>query len=305
MKPRSSRGPLSIATLLLLVLGGAFAAGCRSTDPAAPPMATPSLTLSPAKVPLGNPVEMTYKFVVAADAKFTQDYRVMVHFVDESDQLMYQDDHDPPVPTSAWMPGQTIEYKRLWFAHLYPYVGEATVELGLYCNGCKLRAPLAGNDVGHRSYSVARFELRPQNEGVAVLYRDGWYESEGTDSAGEGSWHWSKKDAKLSVKNPKKDSVFYLKAGNPGGGDKVRQQVTVSIEGGATLDTFSVASSDRAVTLRTIPISAAQWGAGDTVELRLAVDKSIAPSQSDPRELGVRVFRAVVVPVGTQAGIGR
>jgi hypothetical protein len=264
-------------------------------------MATPSLTLNPAKVPLGNPVEMTYRFVVAADATFTQNYRVMVHFVDADDGLMYQDDHDPPVPTSQWKPGQTIEYKRLWFVPVYPYVGEASVEVGLYCRGCKLRVPLAGHDVGHRSYSVARFELLPQSAGVTVLYKDGWYETEGTDSSGEGSWHWTKKDAKLSVKNPKRDSVLYLKVV---GGYNDRQQVTVSIAGGPTLDTFSVSVPDPAATLRKIPISAAQWGGDDTVELRLAIEKSFVPNQlspsaNDSRELGVRVFRAVVVPSGT------
>ena len=199
--PRT-RGKLPVAVALILALGGAFAAGCSSDDPKAPPMATPSITLNPARVPLGNPIEMTYKFVVAGDAKFTQDYRVMVHFIDQDDGVMYMDDHDPPVPTSSWKPGQTIEYTRRFFAPVYPYVGDATIELGLYCKGCELRAPLAGTDMGHRSYKVAQFALLPQSDGVTVLYKDGWYELEGSDTSGEGSWHWTKKDARLNVKNP-------------------------------------------------------------------------------------------------------
>src|SRR5438093_9520119 len=163
----------------------------------------------------------------------------MVHFIDQNDSVMYMDDHDPPVPTSAWKPGQTIEYTRRFFAPVYPYVGDATIEVGLYCNGCELRAPLAGTDVGHRSYKAATFTLLPQNAGVTVLYKDGWYESEGSDTAGEGSWHWTKKDATLAVKNPKKDSVLYLKVGNPGGAYKEPQHVTVSLEG-APLDEFSI-----------------------------------------------------------------
>jgi hypothetical protein len=283
----------------------AFASGCSNDDPAAPPMATPSITLNPSRVPLGNPVDMTYKFVVAADAKFTQDYRVMVHFIDQSDGVMYMDDHDPPVPTSSWKPGQTIEYTRRFFAPVYPYLGDATIEVGLYCKGCELRAPLAGTDVGHRSYKVAAVTLLSQNEGVTTLYKDGWYESEGSDTSGEGSWHWmKKKDATLVVRNPKKDSVLYLKVGNPGGPFKEPQHVTVSLDGGTPIDSFTVASSDQHVTLRTIPISAAAWGTRDTVELRLAVDKVFVPNQiassfNDPRELGVRVFHAVVVPSGS------
>jgi hypothetical protein len=80
--------------------------------------------------------------------------------------------------------------------------------------------------------------------------------------------------------------------------------VTVSLDGGTPIDSFTVASADQNVTLRTIPISAAAWGTRDTVELRLAVDKTFVPNQiassfNDPRELGVRVFRAVVVPSGS------
>lgn len=265
-------------------------------------MATPSLTLNPARVPLGNPVEMTYTFVVAKDATFTQDYSVMVHFADRDGALLYADDHDPPVPTSTWAPGQTIEYRRTWFAPVYPYVGDATIEIGLYCKGCALRAPLAGEDTGHRSYRVARLQLLPQAEGVAVVYKDGWYALEGAEGSGEGAWHWSKKDAALAVRNPKKDSVFYLKAGNPGGAFKEPQHVTVSLDDGAPLDQFTT-SSDRDIVLRRIPVSAAAWGTRDMAELRISVDKSFVPNHmslsfNDPRELGIRVFRAVVVPSG-------
>jgi len=285
---------------IVVLASACLAAACGNNDPSAPPMATPTVTIEPAKVPLGNPVEMTYKFVVANDAKFDKDYRVMVHFVDQDEGMMYLDDHEPPIPTSSWKPGQTIEYKRQFFAPVYPYVGAATVEVGLYCKGCDLRAPLAGNDMGHRSYRVAQVTLLPQDEGVKLLYKAGWYESEGSDTAGDGAWHWTRKDATLGVKNPKKDSIFYLKVGNPGGGYKEPQQVTVLL-GDRTLDTFTVSSADPTVMLRRIPIAAGQWGADDTVDLRLSVDKvfvpnQISPSFNDPRELGVRVFRAVVVP---------
>ena len=64
-------------------------------------MATPSVTLNHDKAPLGSPIDITYKFVVAADAQFDQDYRVMAHVVDADDELMWTDDHDPPTPDDA------------------------------------------------------------------------------------------------------------------------------------------------------------------------------------------------------------
>jgi hypothetical protein len=303
MKYPAFRGRFSVAAVLIAILGGAFSAGCSNDDPKAPPLATPSLTLKPSRVPLGYPIDMTYRFVVANDAKFTKDYRVMVHVVDQDDGLMYLDDHDLPTPTTSWKPGQTIEYTRRFFAPVYPYVGDATIEVGLYCKDCELRAPLAGDDVGHRAYKVAKLTLLPQSEGVSVIFKDGWYVSEGSDTTGDGAWHWTKKDATLAIKNPKKDSTFYLKVGNPKGPYKEPQHVTVSLEGGVPLDQFST-SSDEGVILRTISIPAAAWGDRETVELRLAVDKSYIPKLlptpvDDPRELGIRVFRAVVVPAGS------
>ncbi|HUK36146.1 MAG TPA: hypothetical protein VLV86_19650, partial [Vicinamibacterales bacterium] len=72
----------------LLSLAAASVAACQANDPVATPMVTPSLTLSRDAVPLGTPIEMTYKFVVATDAKFTTNYHVMVHFGDQDEQLM-------------------------------------------------------------------------------------------------------------------------------------------------------------------------------------------------------------------------
>ena len=48
--------------------------------------------------------------VVAADAAPLGNRKVFAHFVDVDGEQMWTDDHDPPTPTSAWKPGQTIEY---------------------------------------------------------------------------------------------------------------------------------------------------------------------------------------------------
>ncbi len=75
--------------------------GCRPPD-SAPPVATPAVRLARARVPLGGPLEMTYRFTVAGDAaEFSNDYRVFVHFLDADGELMFADDHDPPVPTTS------------------------------------------------------------------------------------------------------------------------------------------------------------------------------------------------------------
>ena len=102
---------------VVCVLGfaGAFAAGCGRAQDTTPPAATAQVTLSRAKVALGSPVEVTYKFTVAPNASSLGSRRVFVHFLDADDELMWTDDHDPPTPTADWKPGQTVEYSRTMF----------------------------------------------------------------------------------------------------------------------------------------------------------------------------------------------
>jgi len=125
-------------------------AGC-GTSSKQPPVATPAVAVNHARVPLGSPLEITYEFRIAADAPaFAEDYRVFVHFVDADEELMWTDDHFPPTPTTQWKPGQTIKYNRLLFVPVYPYVGDASIEIGLYGKDGK-RLPLAGTEKGQRA----------------------------------------------------------------------------------------------------------------------------------------------------------
>src|SRR5438094_459216 len=140
---------------LVVCAAAALAVGaCRKKDAATPPVATPKVTISHTRTPLGSPVEITYRFDVAADAHFDQDYRVMVHVLDSDDEMMWTDDHNPPTPTTQWKPGQTVEYTRTVFVPVYPYIGEATVQLGLYSPGSQKRLTLTGQDMGQHAYRV-------------------------------------------------------------------------------------------------------------------------------------------------------
>lgn len=278
-------------------LCGVLASSCGQKQDAAPPMATPSVTLSRDKVPLGGPVDITYKFVVAPDAKFKENYRVMMHVVDPNEELMWTDDHDPPTATTAWQPGQTVEYTRTVFVPVYPYVGEATIQLGLYSKASEPRVPLTGEDAGQRAYKVGRLQLAPQSEAVFSVFKDGWHPAEQAEHNAMVEWRWTKKTATLAVRNPKADSVLYLDLDNPGGVFNDPQQVTVSV-GTTQLDQFTM--TPKKAVLRKIAMPAAALGAGDNVDVRIDVDKTFVPSQissdsKDPRELGVRVFHAAVV----------
>jgi hypothetical protein len=150
-----TRARLSIAVLLAALAVSA----CHKKQDNEPAVATPSLSFSNERAPIGSAVTLTYKFVVAPDAKFDKDYWVFVHVLDPEGEQMWTDDHLPPTPTSKWQAGQTIEYKRTIFIPNYPYIGDANVRLGLYDQPSGRRLALNAPEVSRREYQVAKFVL--------------------------------------------------------------------------------------------------------------------------------------------------
>jgi hypothetical protein len=278
--------------LLLLCTIGTSACSRQQDDSAA--VATPAVTLARSDIAVGSPVEMTYKFTVAPNATFNQDYTVFVHFVDKDRELMFTDDHEPPTPTRQWKPGQTVEYSRTMFIPRFPYTGETHVEVGLYSRTSGERLVLAGENQAQRSYKVAEFTMRPQTDNLFIVFKDGWQDTEGSSDNGGLEWQWSRKDGVLSFRNPMRDALFYLQLDQPV--DVVGpQHVDVKV-GETVVDSFDVVPGDRQ--LHKINISKDQFGSGESSEITISVPKVFVPAaipelkSSDARELGVRVFRA-------------
>lgn len=276
------------------------AAACSRPDDTAPPVATPTVTLARGAAAVGSPLDITYRFVVAPDAPpFPEDYWVFVHFLDSDGELMWTDDHPPPTPSGRWKPGDAIEYARTMFIPKFPYTGPTTVEVGLFSPRTGQRLPMTGEPRGQRSYEVAVFDLQLQNDSHFVVFKEGWHPTEVADDDLGTEWQWSKKEATLTFRNPKRDVLFYLHADLPVAAFPEPRQVEVQV-GDAVVDRFPLGSNQ--TELRKFPLSASQLGTGETVEMRLVVDRTFIPAaipalnSTDPRELGVRVFRAYIEP---------
>lgn len=286
---------LSVLAVLSLAAGTA----CSRKEVDAPPVATPSVTLNHDRAPLGSPLDVTYKFVVANDASFDEDYRVMAHVVDTDEEMIWTDDHNPPIPTRQWKPGQTVEYTRTIFVPVYPYVGEAKIQVGLYSTRTQKRLPLTGQNVGQRAYEVARIQLQPQTENLASVFKEGWHPAEVVEHNTAIQWQWTKKDAVFAFKNPKKDCIFYFDVDNPGSVLHEPQQVQLTLNG-KPLEAFTLQPGKEE--LKKIPLRADQLGDAENAEVHISVDKTYIPAlvpaanNRDPRELGVRVFHAFVDP---------
>ena len=284
--------------ILPLVLLGLIA-GCSKKVDDARPVATPSLTLSRMDAAVGSPIDVTYRFAVAADAPpFTEDYTVFVHVLDKDRASMWGDDHEPPTPTTQWKAGSTVEYTRTMFVPKLPYVGPAQIEVGLYSLKSGQRVPLGGENTGDRSIRVATFNMQLPANALFIVFRDGWHDAEISGEAGV-EWQWSKKQGTLSFRNPKHDANFILDLDEPVDAFTEPQKVEIRL-GDAVVDNFSLQAGRRE--LRRISLTAAQLGSEETVDVVVAVDKTFVPASVpklkslDPRELGVRVFHAFVEP---------
>jgi hypothetical protein len=289
----------SFRSLVFVCLTAAVVGACGRKQSSAPPVATPSVTINHDRAPAGSPIEVTYRFAVAPEAKFPEDYRVFVHVVDNDGETLWFDDHNPPTPTSQWKPGQTVEYSRTVFVPLVPYVGDTTVQLGLHSVKDQKRLPLKGDDAGQQSYKVAHLQLLPPTDNLFTVFKDGWHPVETSAQDGQNEWQWTRKSATLAFKNPKKDATFYLDLDSPQRSMHGPQQVTVAM-GGQTVEQFTLEPDERV--MKKIHLSASQMGSADLAELQIDVDKTFVPAavsggaSKDPRELGVRVFHAFVDP---------
>jgi hypothetical protein len=239
-------------------------------------------------------LEITYKFDVLEGASFDQDYRVFAHVKDSDGERIWDDDHNPPVPTTMWKPGQTIHYTRTVFVPIFPYVGAAALEIGLHSTTEEKRLPLKAEPVGQFAYRVARFELLPQTENLYTVFKEGWNMAESSQQNSLVEWQWTKKEAVLAFRNLKKELMFYLDVDSPGSPFEM-QEVQVLL-GGHKVDEFVITSTNRV--MRKIQLPAGHMGSDEMSEIHIVVDKTFVPAQTNPgssldtRVLGIRVFHA-------------
>ena len=288
----------------VLAVAAAFAAAaaCGGTK-ATPPVATVTVTLSKSEVALGSVLDLTYRFTVEPNAKVSGDYVVFSHLNREDGTTIWNDDHQLPEgkKTSQWKPGQVIEYTRTRFVPNLSYLGPATIEVGLYRDDERLT--LIGPNAADRestahSYKVAGLTLQPRSKATQMYQLSGWQNPEFAPDDPTVEWRWTQKSAILSLQNPKTDVTFYIEY--DGRSDWVGKPQVVDVYcGDAKVGSFT--ADARVPTLVKIPVTASQLGAGEMTQFRIEVDRTFVPAKlpsagNDTRELGIRIFHALVEP---------
>lgn len=292
---RLGRAPLALAAVLVPLV--AFSGGCRRRAAVVNDI-TASFSVNRSRAPLGSVIEVTYTWTTGpAFKKLDQDYRALVHFMDGHKSMLFTDDHVPTPPPTSWEPNKTYTYQRTVFIPVYPYVGQVQVAMGLYpASGKGQRVGLKGEDIGLQAYKVATIELLPQVENIFVVYKDGWHGTESSPSNPGLERTWTKKDALVQFKNPKKDVVVYLEADTNYKAFDAPPVLTMSV-GNKTGLVVPIDNSE--VFLKKMRVKAADLGNEEWVDLRLDMNQSFIPkakgvNSHDDRELGVMVYHLYV-----------
>ena len=289
-------GRTSSRVALALVAATALA-GCKRRQPAETIDVTPSVSINRTRAPLGSAIEVTYTWTVGSTAKkIEQPQRAFVHFLDSHEVMLFADDHVPTPAPTEWQPGKTYSYTRTVFIPIYPYVGDVEVRVGLHPEGRGERLALKGEDAGMREYKVAQMEVLPQTENIFLVYKEGWHNPESSPQNPSLERTWTKKDALVSFKNPKKDIVVYLEADTNYKAFDFPPVLTVSVNNRAGL---VVPIENSEVFLKKIRVKAADLGSEEWVDLKLSMNQSFVPkvkgvNTHDDRELALLVYHLYV-----------
>jgi hypothetical protein len=276
-----------------VAVGAMLLPACRRKPAEVNPI-QPALKVNRDRAPLGSAIEVTYSWSLEAGAKkIPPGYRAFVHFLDSHKVVLFTDDHVPTPAPESWEAGKTYSYSRTVFIPIYPYVGEAQVVIGLYpAQGRGERIVLKGEDYGLRAFKVAKIELLPQTENIFLVYKEGWHNPEPHPENPAIERTWTKKEALVSFKNPKKDVVVYLEADASPKFFTAPPVLTVTVGKAGLL--VPIEGSD--VFLKRIRVKAADLGNEEWVDLRLSMNQSFVPKlltpplNSDDRELGLLVY---------------
>ena len=295
LDPNARRVFLTAAAVISPALS-ALVAGCASPPE---PVAVVRLATNRTQVPVGGSVDVTIQFDVAPGiGPLTENYRVELQVLDGEERILWSTEHDPPIPTSSWQPGQSIRYTERVRFPPYPYIGPAMLAIGLHSPAAGSRVPLAGHDLGDFIYRAVTLTLEPIHESSFVIHEEGWHQIE-FDVFARNEWRWTTERAVVSFVNPRQAARLLLNVeGRP---DLFEQPQRLSLAVGELTIAVVALDTNARVDLE-YEVASADFGSDDVVRLELLVDQTFTPAESggsaaDTRLLGVRVFDVYLEPL--------
>jgi hypothetical protein len=275
------------------------ALACGRREDTAPPVASIAASLNAPRAEAGAPLTVTYTFnLPAGAAALPADQWVFVHALDDSNELLWTDDHAPPTPSQDWRPGTPVTYSRVMFVPRNTPPGRVRLEAGVFSRQSGSRLPLAGQNRGMRAYEVASVMVATATN--PVVASDGWYDAETGEAPGR-EWRWSRREGHLSFATARTPITLYLQVDQPVTSLPASQAVEVRGSSGV-LATFTVPAG--APQVAKVPLTPEQLGAGERADVTVKVDTTFVPAatpqlkSTDTRELGIRLLNAFVETKG-------
>ncbi len=280
-----------IILMLAITILGIIYSGCKKTEKKDVGI---YISVELSDPPIENLMtDITYTWKLKDNLiKYDPSYKVFVHFWDNKQKRMIlQDDHDLPVDSKSWKPGETFTY-----THKDIYIPDFIDEYDLNFTGeedVTLTVGLWKPGVPNSKIIIYQKTLKfqPINPDYPdYTFDEGWYPEEKFGDGIYDSWRWTGKKAVISVENIGKDIKFYFW----GGSDKSvleDQKITVKVND-TILDEFI---PDKAKFKKEYIIKKELIGDGDEFKVIISTDKTFIPSQvkkdsKDERELGVQAY---------------
>lgn len=233
------------------------------------------------------------KYIWKTMADFTKvgrDYIVYVHFW-HGNNLIFQDDHTPSVPTSEWEPDKEYSYERRIYIPSFidefdpQFKGEETLRLvvGLY-------SPF--DRTGKSKWDVLNKKLKvvpPPPDVPEIIYESGWYDLEVDPESPLKQWRWTSREARCFIDNPRRDALLVIKGGV--NKDALPGQKIIFKINDMVLDEFIPGEN---LFEKSYPIKKEMLGDKDEFFLIVTSDQTFIPSKiypqsKDERELGVEI----------------
>lgn len=219
-----------------------------------------------------------------------KDLTVFVHFWHGSN-LLFQDDHIPPVPTSQWEPGQEYKYQRRIYIPSFidefdpTFKGKESLRISVGLYNPYDRSGDSGREVLNTRAEV----LPPPPDVPEIVYEKGWYEQEIDSKAPLKKWRWMSGEARCIVDNPHQDSLLVIRGGV--NKEAIPDQKIVFKIDDMVLDEFI---PDEATFEKSYTVKKEMLGEKDGFTLTISVDKTfipakVFPASVDTRELGCMI----------------
>jgi hypothetical protein len=235
--------------------------------------------------------DMQFKWITTNQFDgLNQDYNVFVHFW-HGNNLLFQSDYIPEVPTSKWLPDQEYIFTQRIYIPAFidefdpEFKGEETLTLVVGIFSPYDRTGKSKQDVLRKKLKV----YPPPLDTPEIIYKDGWYPLEMDPDSHLQQWRWTEKEAACIIDNPHRDAMLVIRGGVnkealPG------QKVLFKING-ELLDEFVPESSSFE---KSYNIKEDKLGEKDEFQLTVSVDKTFVPAEifpgsEDQRELGLQV----------------